>query len=107
MSGATHPLPNTPSWRGAQLKHGGNSSFTFTFTFTFTCSARQPDASNCGRYNVNIWSKTSMNWSSKRYHSKGIDDVIQIYSEICVYPLRSNIQQYNTELLSLLNMQIE
>jgi hypothetical protein len=48
-----------------------------------------------------------MNWSSKRYHSKGIDDVIQIYSEICVYPLRSNIQQYNTELLSLLNMQIE
>jgi hypothetical protein len=23
--------PNTPSWRGAQLKHG---DFTFTFTFT-------------------------------------------------------------------------
>jgi hypothetical protein len=24
--------PNTPSWRGAQLKHGGNFTFTFTFT---------------------------------------------------------------------------
>jgi hypothetical protein len=21
MSGVIHPLPNTPSWRGAQLKH--------------------------------------------------------------------------------------
>jgi hypothetical protein len=24
MSGATHPLPNTPSWCGAQLKHRDN-----------------------------------------------------------------------------------
>jgi hypothetical protein len=24
MSGAIPPLPNTPSWRGAQLKHGDN-----------------------------------------------------------------------------------
>jgi hypothetical protein len=31
MRGATHPLPNTPSWRGAQLKKHRNS-FTFTFT---------------------------------------------------------------------------
>jgi hypothetical protein len=23
-----------PSWRGAQLKHGGKFTFTFTFTFT-------------------------------------------------------------------------
>jgi hypothetical protein len=28
MSGAIPPLPNTPSWRGAQLKH--RDSFTFT-----------------------------------------------------------------------------
>jgi hypothetical protein len=27
MSGAISPLPNTPSWRGAQLKH--RESFTF------------------------------------------------------------------------------
>jgi hypothetical protein len=25
--------PNTPSWRGAQLKHRDNFTFTFTFTF--------------------------------------------------------------------------
>jgi hypothetical protein len=24
-------LPNTPSWRGAQLKHGNNFTFNFTF----------------------------------------------------------------------------
>jgi len=35
MSGAIHPFPNTPSWRGAQLKNYRN---TFTFTFTFTLS---------------------------------------------------------------------
>jgi len=29
MSGAIPPLPDTPSWRGAQLKHSGNFSFTF------------------------------------------------------------------------------
>jgi hypothetical protein len=32
MSGATSPLPNTPSWRGAQLKHRDNFTFTFAFT---------------------------------------------------------------------------
>jgi hypothetical protein len=30
MSGAIPPLPNAPSWRGAQLKH---RDVTFTFTF--------------------------------------------------------------------------
>jgi hypothetical protein len=30
MSGATPPLPNTPSWRGGQLKkHWDNFTFTF------------------------------------------------------------------------------
>jgi hypothetical protein len=33
MSGAIHPLPHTPSWRGAQLKHRDNFTFTFTFTY--------------------------------------------------------------------------
>jgi hypothetical protein len=28
MSGAITPLPNTPSWRGVQLKHRGNSTMT-------------------------------------------------------------------------------
>jgi hypothetical protein len=31
MRGAIPPLPNTPSWRGAQLKH--RDIFTFAFTF--------------------------------------------------------------------------
>jgi hypothetical protein len=30
MSGAIPPLPNTPSWRGAYLKHRDNFTFTFT-----------------------------------------------------------------------------
>jgi hypothetical protein len=30
MSGAIIPLPNTPSWRGAHLKHRDNFIFTFT-----------------------------------------------------------------------------
>jgi hypothetical protein len=29
MSRAIPPLPNTPSWRGAQLKHRDNFTFTF------------------------------------------------------------------------------
>jgi hypothetical protein len=33
MSGTVLALPNTPSWRGAQLKHRDN----FTF-YTFTCA---------------------------------------------------------------------
>jgi hypothetical protein len=30
MIGAIPPLPNMPSWRGAQLKHRDNFTFTFT-----------------------------------------------------------------------------
>jgi hypothetical protein len=29
MRGAIPPLPNTPSWRGVQLKHRDNFTFTF------------------------------------------------------------------------------
>jgi hypothetical protein len=32
MRGALPPLPNTPSWRGAQLKYRDNFTVTFTFT---------------------------------------------------------------------------
>jgi hypothetical protein len=32
MRGAIPPLPNTPSWRCAQLKQRDNFTFTFTFT---------------------------------------------------------------------------
>jgi hypothetical protein len=34
MSVAIPPLPNTPSWRGAQLKKKHRDTFTFTFTLT-------------------------------------------------------------------------
>jgi len=30
MRGAIPLLPHTPSWRGAQLKHGDNFTFNFT-----------------------------------------------------------------------------
>jgi hypothetical protein len=33
MSGAIPPLPNKPSWRGAQLKHRDNFTFTFIVCF--------------------------------------------------------------------------
>jgi hypothetical protein len=33
MSGDIPPLPNTPSWRGAQLKDRDSFSFTFTPRF--------------------------------------------------------------------------
>jgi len=36
MSGAIPPLPNTPSWRGAQLKTSDRENFIFIFIFTFT-----------------------------------------------------------------------
>jgi hypothetical protein len=36
MSGAITPLPNTPSWRSAYLKHRDN--FTFTFIINISSS---------------------------------------------------------------------
>jgi hypothetical protein len=33
VSGAIPPLPNTPSWRRAQLKHRDNFTFTLCFQF--------------------------------------------------------------------------
>jgi len=35
MSGATTPLPNTSSWRGAQLQAQGQITFTFTLQLRF------------------------------------------------------------------------
>jgi hypothetical protein len=35
MSGAIFPLPNTPSWRGDQLKTQGQLYFTFTFKYYY------------------------------------------------------------------------
>jgi hypothetical protein len=42
MSGTIPPLPNTPSWRGAQLKHRGTFTFIFywfwnEFSFRYGC----------------------------------------------------------------------
>jgi hypothetical protein len=37
MSGAIPRLPNTPSWRGAQLKHRDNFTFTFFFCSCLIC----------------------------------------------------------------------
>jgi hypothetical protein len=36
--GAVTHLPNTPSWRGAQLKHRDTFAFTYTFTLLMTQS---------------------------------------------------------------------
>jgi hypothetical protein len=36
MSGAIPPLPNTPSWRGAHLKHGEDFTFTLPLQISFT-----------------------------------------------------------------------
>jgi hypothetical protein len=38
MSGAIPPLPNTPSWRGAQLNHRDNFTFTFTDIYIYISS---------------------------------------------------------------------
>jgi len=32
MRGAIHPLLNTPSWRGAQLKHSDDYTYTLIYT---------------------------------------------------------------------------
>jgi hypothetical protein len=40
MSGAIPPLPNTPSWGGAELKK--HRDFTFLY-FTYTCSMHGKD----------------------------------------------------------------
>jgi hypothetical protein len=55
MSEAIHPLPHTPSWRGAQLKHRDN--FTFTFTISgFNCDLQtvkiRINVLQCGIFSV-------------------------------------------------------
>jgi hypothetical protein len=42
MIGAIPPLPNTPSWRGAQLKDRDN----FTFTFASSLVVKRTKASS-------------------------------------------------------------
>jgi hypothetical protein len=39
MRGAIPPLPNTPSWRGAQLKHRDNFTFIINTTTTSISAA--------------------------------------------------------------------
>jgi hypothetical protein len=53
MSGAIPPLPNKPSWRGAQLKHRDN--FTFTFFFTKTPEEKSPDELNMVNGRAREW----------------------------------------------------
>jgi len=36
MGGAVPPLPDTPSWRGAQLKHRDNLPLSFKRNFIWT-----------------------------------------------------------------------
>jgi hypothetical protein len=49
MREAIPPLPqNTPSWRGAEVKHRDNFTFTFTFDYvTFRELGRFPSAGDC------------------------------------------------------------
>jgi len=75
MSGAIPSLPNTPSWRGAQLK--AQDSFTFTLRETF--SFMMYNLSNSGRDHdgtklVRMLTTTTLGW-----HSKGSGFV----SELC------------------------
>jgi hypothetical protein len=41
MSVAIPPLPNMPSWRGAQLKHRDNFTFAFIFTLHIFSTLRR------------------------------------------------------------------
>jgi len=55
MSGAIPPLPSTPSWRGAQLKHGEN------FTF-FPLPLHKSRFSRRRREVMVVWDVTSCDW---------------------------------------------
>jgi hypothetical protein len=46
MCGGIPPLPNTPSWCGAELKHRDNFTFAFTFTFTSVMLDNKRDRRN-------------------------------------------------------------
>jgi hypothetical protein len=37
MSAAVPPLPNTPSWRGAQLKHRDNFTYNLGYSVPVSC----------------------------------------------------------------------
>jgi hypothetical protein len=62
MSGAIPPLPNTPSWRGAQLKHTDN--------FTFTRGARRGKKEKISNQSLTTATTEvtlpAKNWSSYR-----------------------------------------
>jgi hypothetical protein len=64
MLGAMPPLPNTPSWRGAQLKHTDNFTYTapyipiFYWTSSIVCSvglSETRDISGVGLTRIFRW----------------------------------------------------
>jgi hypothetical protein len=69
MNGAIPPLPNTPSWRGAQLKHRDN--FTFTTTMTW-----RP-------WGIRVQTGHKQNHLGAKWHKHKFD-IIYIYIYICV-----------------------
>jgi hypothetical protein len=40
MNGSIPPFPNTPPWRGAQLKHRDNFTFTFLWVWNLVSNLR-------------------------------------------------------------------
>jgi hypothetical protein len=62
MSGAIPPLPNTPSWRGAQLKHRDNFTLLWFTHYLLHCC----DSSLGFLMIVIVWTLVTMNiWRSK------------------------------------------
>jgi hypothetical protein len=43
MRGAIHPLPNTPSWHGAWVKHRDNFTFIVSFLLCEKDLKREPN----------------------------------------------------------------
>jgi hypothetical protein len=52
MSGAITPLPNTPLWRGAQLKHRDNFNFTSRRKWIYPIHAKQRDRLSQTNYEI-------------------------------------------------------
>jgi hypothetical protein len=59
MSGAIPPLPNTPPWRGAQLKHRDNFTFTIEITHSNTEKIIHVSRVNFSKHHKNVTKHTN------------------------------------------------
>jgi hypothetical protein len=65
MSGAIPPLPNKPSWRGAQLKQRD------TFIFTFTIQSIAHLIKRCVKFHKNDWLPTAVAFTAVPFTRTG------------------------------------